>query len=157
MWILEAQCIQKKNKDVHPSNLLLPNKLKAPSVCKAKTATFTFPHTNYTYRVSLFYKYCFGCTKLRLVWKQEQANTLLFVLWILKKLNIMGLMKVQYNRFKLDCLWKGAIQQTETKQSKSILLSSFHLYVRVVGSVGRGFIRQRGESVLGEGSYYTLK
>ena len=34
-------------------------------------------------------------------------------------------MKVQYNGFKLDCLWKGAIQQTETKQSKSILLSSF--------------------------------
>lgn len=55
-------------------------------------------------------------------------------------------MKVQHNRFKLDCLWKGAIQQTETKQSKSISLSSCHLYVRVIGSLGkgRGFKRQQG-------------
>lgn len=68
----------------------------------------------------------------------------------------MGLTEVQYNRFKLDCLWKGAIQQTETKQSKSIPLSSCHLYVRVVDTVGRdrgGFKRQREESVLGKRSH----
>lgn len=41
-------------------------------------------------------------------------------------------MKVQYNRFKLDCLWKGAIQQTETKQSKSIL-SFIQLFVCASG------------------------
>ena len=41
--------------------------LKAALVCKAKTATFTFPHTSYTYRVSLVYKYCFSCNKLHSV------------------------------------------------------------------------------------------
>lgn len=62
-------------------------------------------------------------------------------------------MKVEYNRFKLDCLWKGAIQQTETKQSKSILLSSSYLYVQVVGTEGRRqrrFEREWKEAILGK-------
>lgn len=48
--------------------------------------------------------------------------------WILWVWNIRGLMKVQHSRFKMG----GAIQQTDTKQSKSC-----HSYVRVGGRVGR--------------------
>lgn len=132
---------------------------KALSIAEAKIATFTrVPFLTQTIPTevsigNLFYKYCFSCNNLfqtANIWKQTLCAVCVMNI---KKWNIMGLMKVQYNRFKLDCLWKGAIQQTETKQWKSILLSSCHLYVRVIGSIGKdrgGFKRQREESALGK-------
>lgn len=109
--------------------------LKALSISKAKIALSPVHLSSYKLHLQRFLQAALFLNSASTATTSDgnsRRQTLgCFVL--LKKRNRRGLMKVQYNRFKLDCLWKGAIQQTETKQSKSILLSSCCLYVQVVG------------------------